>query len=73
MLDMRMANLISPDSTKILAPGRPCDSDKVHENGIMQNDYTINVCTKKKLDREINPEWGRNFKGFLYTHRMILS
>ena len=70
---MCVANLVSPDSTKVLAPGRLCDSDKVHESGIMQNDYTINVYTKKKPEREINPEWGRNFRGFLYTHRTILS
>jgi hypothetical protein len=48
-------------------------SHKVHEGNIVENGYTVNECTREKEpEREVNPEWGRKFKGFLYAHRSIL-
>jgi hypothetical protein len=69
-----MSNLITPDSTRSLVPG-PCGvSLKLHEDENIEINSTVNEYTKEKeAEREINPEWGRNFKGFLYTDRSILS
>jgi hypothetical protein len=39
---------------------------KVHEGGIVETSYTVSECTKEKEPkRDINPEWGQNYKGLL--------
>jgi hypothetical protein len=47
---------------------------KIHDGGIVETSYTVSECTKERGQKqEINPEWGRNRKGFLDTPREILS
>jgi hypothetical protein len=47
---------------------------KIHDGGIVETSYTVSECTKERGQKqEINPEWGRNRKGFLDTPRELLS
>ena len=49
-------------------------SRKIDEGGIAEPGYTTSKCIKEKEpEREINPPWGRNYKGFLYSPREVLS
>jgi hypothetical protein len=45
---------------------------KIHEGGIVETSYTVSECTKEREPKqEVNPEWGRNWKGFLDTPRLL--
>jgi ribosomal protein S3 len=49
---------------------------KIHDGGIVETSYTVSECTKEKEPKqedEVNPEWGRNRKGFVGGPREALS
>jgi hypothetical protein len=47
---------------------------KLHEGGIVEVSYTVSECTKERGEKpDVNPEWGRNRKGFLNTPPTLLS
>jgi hypothetical protein len=47
---------------------------KVHEDGGITETNLTTECTKEKEpEREINPPWGRHFRGLLYSPCSILS
>jgi hypothetical protein len=49
-------------------------SRKANEVSIVENNSVVTECiNEKEPERDINPPWGWNFKGLLYTHRTILS
>jgi len=68
-----MKNLIIPGCTRSLTP-EPYVSCKNHEGKNVETNNTLNECTKEKEpEQDINPPWGRNFRGLLFTDRSILS
>jgi hypothetical protein len=47
---------------------------KLHDGGIVEVSYSVSECTRERGEKsEVNPEWGRNRKGFLDTPPMLLS